>query len=199
MVFDLSQVWNDLCTRNDGISPSTMLQLKIQSQLPHSLTVLLFIFGEFSNGLSELQQSHREFWQVIGHAYEGLYLLFTSWFSHLSNCRHFTLGKLASICVYVSPKKSTSVFLYCSLSKFSFTLHFLAVSSRVVNATSWSLWFCFLPTIIMSSAMTITWSIFPNHQSSLCWKTSPATVLLMLLRGMKLHQFRRFSLRQNWN
>ena len=41
--------------------------------------------------------------------------------------------------VYVSPKKSTSLFLYYSLSKFNLTLHFLAVVSKVVNATSWSL------------------------------------------------------------
>ena len=72
--------------------------------------------------------------------------------------------------VYASPKKSTSVFLYCSLSKFNFTLHFLAVSSKVVNATSWSLWFCSLPTIIRSSAMPITCLILPKHWSSLHWK-----------------------------
>ena len=79
--------------------------------------------------------------------------------------------------VYVSPNKSTSVSLYCSLSKFSFTLHYLAVSSRVVNATPWSLWLCCLPTIIMSSAMTITCLILPKHWSSLHWKTPLATVI----------------------
>ena len=34
-----------------------------------------------------------------------------------------------------SPQKSISVFLHCNLSKFNLTLHFLAVSSKVVNTT----------------------------------------------------------------
>ena len=55
--------------------------------------------------------------------------------------------------------------------------NFLAVSSKVVKAWSWLLWFCFLPTIIMSSTITITCLILPKHWSSLCWKTSPATVI----------------------
>ena len=74
------------------------------------------------------------------------------------------------------PKKSTSVFLYCNLSKFHYTLHFLAVSGKAGEANSWSLWFCCLPTIIISSVMTITCLIIAKHWPNLCWHTSPATV-----------------------
>ena len=56
---------------------------------------------------------------------------------------------LQPLVVYVSLKKSTFCFLYCSLSWFRHTLHFLAVLHSVVSVWSWLLWFVFLPTIMI--------------------------------------------------
>ena len=110
------------------------------------------------------------------HPNKWLHLLLTGWSWHFCNSRHSALGRFVATCSICFPKESTSVFLYCNLSKFNCTLHPLAISSKVANARSWFLWFCCLPTFIMSSAMTITFSIIPKHWSSLCWNTSPATV-----------------------
>ena len=56
------------------------------------------------------------------------------------------------------------------------TLLWAGLHPLVINTTSWSLWFYCLPTIMISSAVTITCLIIPKPWSSLHWKASPATV-----------------------
>ena len=136
-----------------------------------------FVLWEFLNWLCKLWQSHRDFWQIIDHSNEWLtsFLQVGAGISVIGDS--LLWADLHPFVVHVSPKKSTSIFLYCSLSKFNLTLLFLAVSIKVVNATSWSLWFCCLPTIIVSSAMTMTCLIIPKYWLSLHWNTSPTTVV----------------------
>ena len=51
------------------------------------------------------------------------------------------------------------------------------MSSKNVRTWSLSLWLWFLPTIMMWSAITITFFIWPKHWFSLHWNKFPATVI----------------------
>ena len=78
--------------------------------------------------------------------------------------------------MYNFHQKSTSCFLNCNFFTIQSHITLLAVSSKVVKVWSWSLWLGFLPTIIMSSAITMTCLILTKHWSSMHWMTFPATV-----------------------
>ena len=133
--------------------------------------------GQFSNGFCKFQQFCPEFWKIINHIDERLYLLLTCKWWHFRYCWYLVLGWLVALSGIGFPKEIYFCLLIVQLVIMRWILFFLAVSNTLVSTMSWSLWFCCFPTIMMSSAIMIMLSIFPKYWSSFLWNTSPATVM----------------------
>ena len=138
-----------------------------------------FVLCQLLDGLCNLWQSGRKFLQVVDHPNKGLYLLLIGRDRHLGNGCDFVFIWLVTACSVCFTEKV--YFLLLILQLFIVPLHITFLSTfkqgcQCLIIVTVSLWLGFLPTIIMSSTITITFFSCPKHWSSLCWNTSPATV-----------------------